>query len=109
MLSTIKTDTIISKTSRISSRGTESSSIFIVSSASSSLPTMAAPAIPLPPSHVPNQSHPRIAEVEADIVDRLLGELLAVKDARPGTEVNLAEDDIFWLCRKCREVRVGRE
>ncbi|TFJ87983.1 hypothetical protein NSK_000337 [Nannochloropsis salina CCMP1776] len=64
---------------------------------------MAAPAIPLPPSHVPNQSHPRIAEVEADIVDRLLGELLAVKDARPGTEVNLAEDDIFWLCRKCRE------
>jgi hypothetical protein len=47
--------------------------------------------------------------VEADIVDRLLGELLAVKDARPGTEVNLAEDDIFWLCRKCREVRVWRE
>jgi hypothetical protein len=45
--------------------------------------------------------------VEAEIVDRLLDELLSVKEARPGTEVHLAEEDIFWLCHKCREVRKG--
>ena len=39
-----------------------------------------------------------------EIIDRLLQELLSVKESRPGTEVYLAEEDIFWLCRQCRQV-----
>lgn len=37
-------------------------------------------------------------------VDRLVEQLLSVKNSRPGTEVTLAEEDIMWLCRRCREV-----
>ncbi len=44
------------------------------------------------------------AEEEA-VLDRIIAELLSVKDARPGTEVHLAEEDIFWVVRRCREVR----
>lgn len=47
----------------------------------------------------------RIALLEEQIVDRLIEELLSVKEAKPGTEVHLADEDIFWLCRKCRDVR----
>jgi len=64
--------------------------------------------LPLPPVCTPAPPGPRVASVEAEIVDRLLDELLSVKEARPGTEVHLAEEDIFWLCRKCREVRKGK-
>ena len=39
------------------------------------------------------------------MLDRIIAELLSVKDARPGTEVHLAEEDIFWVIRRCREVR----
>jgi serine/threonine-protein phosphatase PP1 catalytic subunit len=37
-------------------------------------------------------------------VDKIIEKLLAVKNARPGTEVNLPEEDIMWLCRRCREI-----
>jgi len=49
-----------------------------------------------------------VATIEAEIVDRLLEQLLSVKEARPGTEVNLAEEDIFWLCLQCRKVMERR-
>jgi len=39
-----------------------------------------------------------------DTLERIIDQLLSVKNARPGTEVTLAEEDIVWLCRKCREV-----
>ena len=39
-----------------------------------------------------------------DPVERSIEQLLSVKNARPGTEVTLPEEDIMWLCRKCREV-----
>jgi hypothetical protein len=38
-------------------------------------------------------------------VERIVEQLLSVKSMRPGTEVCLAEQDIMWLCRRCREVR----
>lgn len=37
-------------------------------------------------------------------LDRIEEQLLSVKASRPGTEVNLMEEDIVWLCRRCREV-----
>lgn len=42
---------------------------------------------------------------EEAVLDRIIAELLSVKDARPGTEVHLAEEDIHWVIRRCREVR----
>lgn len=44
---------------------------------------------------------------EEAVLDRIIAELLSVKDARPGTEVHLAEEDILWVIRRCREVRGG--
>jgi serine/threonine-protein phosphatase PP1 catalytic subunit len=37
-------------------------------------------------------------------IDKTIARLLSVKNSRPGTEVNLSEDDIIWLCRQSREV-----
>lgn len=46
----------------------------------------------------------RLPPEEELVLDRIIAELLSVKDARPGTEVHLAEEDIFWVVRRCREV-----
>ena len=40
-------------------------------------------------------------------LDATIERLVSVKNSKPGTEVNLPEDDIIWLCRKSREVSVG--
>ena len=37
-------------------------------------------------------------------VDEMIETLVSVKNSRPGTEVNLPEDDIIWLCRTSRQV-----
>ena len=42
---------------------------------------------------------------EADIeVDNLIDQLLSVRGARPGRQVNLTENEIRWLCVRAREV-----
>ena len=38
-------------------------------------------------------------------LDDTIDKLTRVKDSKPGTEVNLPEEDIIWLCRASREVR----
>ncbi len=42
-----------------------------------------------------------IAEVE---VDSVIEQLLSVRGARPGRQVNLSENEIKWLCVKSREI-----
>jgi len=37
-------------------------------------------------------------------IDEMIEKLVSVKNSRPGTEVNLPEDDIIWLCRTSRQV-----
>ncbi|GMI06980.1 hypothetical protein TrRE_jg5985 [Triparma retinervis] len=37
-------------------------------------------------------------------LDATIDRLVSVKNSKPGTEVNLPEEDIIWLCRKSREV-----
>lgn len=37
-------------------------------------------------------------------VDNIIEQLLAVRGARPGRQVNLTENEIKWLCTKSREV-----
>mmetsp|Transcript_246 Transcript_246/g.401 ORF Transcript_246/g.401 Transcript_246/m.401 type:complete len:305 (+) Transcript_246:418-1332(+) len=37
-------------------------------------------------------------------VDDLIEKLTSVKNSKPGTEVNLPEEDIIWLCRTSRDV-----
>ncbi|GAB5029856.1 serine threonine-protein phosphatase pp1-beta catalytic subunit [Nannochloropsis oceanica] len=99
MLSTTKTATTINSNSTSTGSGNSMSS-----SSAASFPTMEATLpLPLPSTCPPAPPGPRVATIEAEIVDRLLVQLLSVKEARPGTEVNLAEEDIFWLCLQCRK------
>ena len=42
-----------------------------------------------------------IAEVD---VDSVIEQLLSVRGARPGRQVNLSENEIKWLCVKSREI-----
>ena len=37
-------------------------------------------------------------------VDNIIDQLLSVRGARPGRQVNLTEQEIKWLCTKGREV-----
>jgi len=37
-------------------------------------------------------------------LDATIEKLISVKNSKPGTEVNLPEEDIIWLCRASREV-----
>jgi serine/threonine-protein phosphatase PP1 catalytic subunit len=37
-------------------------------------------------------------------VDNIIEQLLSVRGARPGRQVNLTENEIRWLCVKAREV-----
>ena len=37
-------------------------------------------------------------------LDACIDKLTAVKDAPPGTEVQLPEEDLVWLCREARRV-----
>jgi serine/threonine-protein phosphatase PP1 catalytic subunit len=37
-------------------------------------------------------------------VDNIIEQLLAVRGARPGRQVNLTENEIKWLCTKSREI-----
>ena len=37
-------------------------------------------------------------------VDNIIDQLLGVRGARPGRQVNLAEHEIRWLCVKSREI-----
>ena len=37
-------------------------------------------------------------------VDTVIEQLLAVRGARPGRQVNLTENEIKWLCTKSREI-----
>lgn len=37
-------------------------------------------------------------------VDNVIEQLLAVRGARPGRQVNLTENEIKWLCTKSREI-----
>jgi serine/threonine-protein phosphatase PP1 catalytic subunit len=39
-------------------------------------------------------------------VDSIIEQLLAVRGARPGRQVNLTENEIRWLCIKSREIFV---
>ena len=42
---------------------------------------------------------------DSDIdVDHIIEQLLSVRGARPGRQVNLTEGEIRWLCTKSREV-----
>ncbi len=42
---------------------------------------------------------------DADIdIDTVIEQLLSVRGARPGRQVNLTEAEIRWLCIKSREV-----
>lgn len=43
------------------------------------------------------------ATPEAD-VDNIIEQLLSVRGARPGRQVNLSEAEIRWLCIRSREV-----
>ena len=43
------------------------------------------------------------ASTEAD-VDNIIEQLLSVRGARPGRQVNLSEAEIRWLCIRSREV-----
>ena len=40
----------------------------------------------------------------ADVIKGIIEQLLSVKSERPGTEVYLREEDIVFLCRKCKEI-----
>jgi hypothetical protein len=37
-------------------------------------------------------------------VDNIIDQLLGVRGARPGRQVNLTENEIKWLCTKGREI-----
>ncbi len=37
-------------------------------------------------------------------IDNVIEQLLAVRGARPGRQVNLTENEIKWLCTKSREI-----
>lgn len=37
-------------------------------------------------------------------VDHIIEQLLSVRGARPGRQVNLTENEIKWLCIKSREI-----
>lgn len=37
-------------------------------------------------------------------VDHIIEQLLSVRGARPGRQVNLTENEIRWLCIKSREI-----
>lgn len=37
-------------------------------------------------------------------IDNIIEQLLAVRGARPGRQVNLTENEIRWLCIKSREI-----
>ena len=43
------------------------------------------------------------SEADCD-VDHIIEQLLSVRGARPGRQVNLTESEIRWLCVKGREV-----
>ncbi len=44
-----------------------------------------------------------MAEENLD-VDHIIEQLLSVRGARPGRQVNLTENEIKWLCIKSREI-----
>jgi serine/threonine-protein phosphatase PP1 catalytic subunit len=44
-----------------------------------------------------------MAEENLDI-DHIIEQLLSVRGARPGRQVNLTENEIKWLCIKSREI-----
>lgn len=44
-----------------------------------------------------------MAEENLD-VDHIIEQLLSVRGARPGRQVNLTENEIKWLCVKSREI-----
>jgi len=41
-------------------------------------------------------------------VDHIIEQLLSVRGARPGRQVNLTENEIRWLCIKSREIFVSQ-
>ena len=41
-------------------------------------------------------------------VDATIEKLVSVKNSKPGTEVNLPEHDIIWLCKESKMVRTER-
>ena len=45
-----------------------------------------------------------MADLNDISVDNLIEQLLSVRGARPGRQVNLTENEIKWLCIKAREV-----
>jgi serine/threonine-protein phosphatase PP1 catalytic subunit len=45
-----------------------------------------------------------MAEMNDIDVDNIIEQLLAVRGARPGRQVNLTEAEIRWLCIKSREI-----
>lgn len=45
-----------------------------------------------------------MAETNDVDVDTVIEQLLAVRGARPGRQVNLTENEIKWLCTKSREI-----
>lgn len=48
-----------------------------------------------------------MADSEGDI-DHIIEQLLAVRGARPGRQVNLTENEIRWLCIKSREIFISQ-
>jgi serine/threonine-protein phosphatase PP1 catalytic subunit len=43
-------------------------------------------------------------EVENIEIDHIIEQLLSVRGARPGRQVNLTESEIKWLCIRAKEV-----
>lgn len=41
-------------------------------------------------------------------VDHIIEQLLSVRGARPGRQVNLTENEIRWLCIKSREIFISQ-
>ena len=46
--------------------------------------------------------------MESYDVDNIIDQLLSVRGARPGRQVNLTESEVKWLCVKGREVLIGQ-
>ena len=46
----------------------------------------------------------KMADLNDIDVDNIIEQLLSVRGARPGRQVNLTENEIRWLCIKSREI-----
>lgn len=58
-------------------------------------------------SHIISAKLSPMADSEGDI-DHIIEQLLAVRGARPGRQVNLTENEIRWLCIKSREIFISQ-